>query len=373
MSLGHLKEPKTRDEPLGGSLTLLYWAIVAINVFLLICLVTSASALSYIPKFVAVTLLWSAMWAVIVHLGNLFFEFSPPWRHSNFVIVSLWHVIEALWFSSSELWDVSEFLREFWLWPWWSAPSSNADLAHLTAILFVTLSWSVESQSNKEAIATEAALPAPGNAAGDRNEVNRSALRGPVDFRMLVDPESVRSLAVSIASNYPHTNQGTLMRAAALFEYVKENVTYVPDPIRMQSGEKIQGDLVASPIETLQSRGGDCDDQAVLMASLFSAVGIPNRLRLICNDAGEWHLAAEFSVELPTSNEIVTILDEFYDAISRTTQPRTYWFFQEEGQFWLLADTTRDYIPGYDSLFIDGYMYKSEEGELQWVNCHSIH
>ena len=166
-------------------MTLLYWAIVAINVFLLICLVTSASVLSYIPKFVAVTLIWSAMWAAIVQLGNLFFEFSLPGRLSNFVIVSLCHVFEALWFSSSQLWDVSEFLRGFWLWPWWSAPSSPAVLAHLTAILFLTLSWTVESQSNKEAIATEAALPATGDTAGDRSEVNRSALRGPVDFRCL--------------------------------------------------------------------------------------------------------------------------------------------------------------------------------------------
>ena len=78
-----------------------------------------------------------------------------------------------------------------------------------------------------------------------------------------------------------------MLRAAALFEYVKKNVTYVPDPSHMSEGEMVDGDYVAPPVETLDARGGDCDDQAVLIASLFSAVGIENRMRLISNTDNE--------------------------------------------------------------------------------------
>lgn len=79
----------------------------------------------------------------------------------------------------------------------------------------------------------------------------------------MVDPSSVRALAVNIASAQLENELAVLLRAAALFEYVKKNVTYVLDPSHMSEGEMVDGDHVAPPVETLDTRRGDCDDQAV--------------------------------------------------------------------------------------------------------------
>ncbi|MEL0322702.1 MAG: transglutaminase domain-containing protein, partial [Gammaproteobacteria bacterium] len=177
--------------------------------------------------------------------------------------------------------------------------------------------------------------------------------------RALVDANSVRTLAVNIASTHLENELAVLLRAAALFEYVKKNVTYVPDPIHMSGGEMIDGDYVAPPVETLDARGGDCDDQAVLIASLFSAVGIENRMRLISNTDNEWHLLTEFRVDLSLMDEFVAALDGFYDSGERDTGPRTYIHFTEDDGVWLLADTTRDYVGDYQSLMEQGFLYTS--------------
>ena len=151
-----------------------------------------------------------------------------------------------------------------------------------------------------------------------------------------------------------------------MFEYVKANVSYVPDPIRMVNQVVVQDDLVAPPTETLRIRGGDCDDQAVLMASLLSAVGIENRMHLIESKTGGFHLLTEFAVDLALDQEISGTLDQFYSSIDRNTGPRTYWRFTEKDKIWLLADTTRNYIPDYDELVRSGFLVLNADNKINW-------
>lgn len=91
------------------------------------------------------------------------------------------------------------------------------------------------------------------------------------DYASMIDPMVVRKLAVSITSasidTSPPPNVGYM---AEVFEWVRGNVRYVPDPVGIE--------YVQSPQETLEVGAGDCEDMAILVASLYEAVGIPARL-----------------------------------------------------------------------------------------------
>ena len=80
------------------------------------------------------------------------------------------------------------------------------------------------------------------------------------------DPD-VRQAAVSVIYNTPAKDERS--EAAALFDYVRAHVRYVRD---------IHGvETIATPDHTLQARAGDCDDMALLLATLYESVGYPTR------------------------------------------------------------------------------------------------
>jgi hypothetical protein len=343
---------------------LYYWALVIWNLLIAWVLVSYKKPTSWVPKLFFVCLIWPCIWALVVIAYNLGFGESDPWRYDNYVFDALYRPILAILFDSN------------WVW---LAPDSLMDLAHITAVTHLTAFWSknkgpdrIRVETPAEAHQTDYLIEKYPKGRKQVNGPVRSALEGSVDYRALVDANSVRTLAVNIASTHLENELAVLLRAAALFEYVKKNVTYVPDPIHMSGGEMIDGDYVASPVETLDARGGDCDDQAVLIASLFSAVGIENRMRLISNTDNEWHLLTEFRVDLSLMDEFIAALDGFYDSGERDTGPRTYIYFTEDDGVWLLADTTRDYVGDYQSLMEQGFLYTSDDG-IYWTNCASIH
>ncbi len=61
----------------------------------------------------------------------------------------------------------------------------------------------------------------------------------------------------------------TAAEVAAIGRYVRTHIRYTKDPVDVES--------VSPPAWTLGARAGDCDDQAILVASLLRAVGIPAR------------------------------------------------------------------------------------------------
>lgn len=56
---------------------------------------------------------------------------------------------------------------------------------------------------------------------------------------------------------------------AAIFEWVRDMVRYVADPVQFES--------VSYPAQTLAMRHGDCDDKATLLAAMLESVGYPTR------------------------------------------------------------------------------------------------
>lgn len=350
-----------------------YWFLVALNSLLLLTLFISAGFFSWIPKFIGSIFIWSFLWASIAffHNNNTFLSDSPPWEINNYLINSLWRIIQIIWHALPMLWDEVSLIYEILSWQWLEALDTT-DLKHLVGTLLITFLWVSKKSKKSEKLPQKKidnVVPSLPDSFGSvpSTNFNRSAEDGFIDYRALVHPDSVRSLAVSIASSFKNDHTAVLLRAAAFFKHVKDNVTYVSDDI--QYGR----DFVAPPTHTLVRKKGDCDDQAVLMASLLSAVGIKNRMLLIGNNNDEWHLATEFCIDLSMKETFVDLLNKFYENLDKYPfHSKVYLFFEEQDGIWLLADTTRNYIADYQSLLSQGFLVKTDSG-FNWQNCRSIH
>jgi len=79
-----------------------------------------------------------------------------------------------------------------------------------------------------------------------------------------VDPV-VRQTAARVISSAPEKDD--LAEAAALQNWVRANIRY--------TGDVLDTETLQTPDYTLQEAYGDCDDQAMLLATMLMAVGIP--------------------------------------------------------------------------------------------------
>ena len=362
-----------------------YWGLVLLALLQFVVCLPMSGIWGLIFRFPIAVLGWSACWFVITKLHNLVAD--EIWQHRNYT----WEQGKEIWGGLSTfgavLWqgasptffeNMTTALQQASMAIAWLKPDLG-DLGHLNIVLFATLCLSTQDSPIQTSIQADAGELKPHfqpHQPESQNQPHTQAQtipNGPIDYRSLVDPYSVRALAVSLVSEYPQYGTGQLLRAAALFEYVKNNVTYVPDPIRMENQQLIAEDLIASPTETLRIRGGDCDDHAVLMASLLSAVGIANRMHKVKSKDESWHLLTEFAVDVSIHDDIVATLDNFYDSIDRHTGTRAYWFFKDGPLVWLLADTTRSYIPDYSELIQSGFMVKNPDNSINWHHLDSTY
>jgi transglutaminase-like putative cysteine protease len=78
----------------------------------------------------------------------------------------------------------------------------------------------------------------------------------------------IRQLAFAIIDRVRgHKNFAAQVRA--IHSYVQENIQFVKDVNGVET--------LATPTKTLEYGKGDCDDQAVLLASLLESIGHPTR------------------------------------------------------------------------------------------------
>jgi transglutaminase-like putative cysteine protease len=73
----------------------------------------------------------------------------------------------------------------------------------------------------------------------------------------------IRELAFSIVESVPEKNEPAEIEA--IFNYVQNNVRYTKDIHDLET--------LANPIYTLTIKHGDCDDHAVVLASLLQTIG----------------------------------------------------------------------------------------------------
>jgi transglutaminase-like putative cysteine protease len=90
----------------------------------------------------------------------------------------------------------------------------------------------------------------------------------------------MRKLALQITSSCPARDDRC--EARAVYEAVKRRVRYTGDvaPIKHTDGSIEGVDYFQTAKRTWEIQGGDCDDQAVLNATLLTLNGIPARFRI---------------------------------------------------------------------------------------------
>lgn len=100
--------------------------------------------------------------------------------------------------------------------------------------------------------------------------------------KSIQDPE-MRKLALQVTSRCPERDQRC--EAEAVYHAIKQRIRYTGDvaPIYFSETDTVEGvDLYQSARRTWQDmRGGDCDDQAILGATLLALNGIEPILRVV--------------------------------------------------------------------------------------------
>lgn len=184
-----------------------------------------------------------------------------------------------------------------------------------------------------------------------------------MDIGSKVDALAVRRTAVDLVSDQPSASGSTFHynQIAELHRYVNETITYVPDPVSTN--------YVAPPDETLETGAGDCDCQAVLVASLFEAIGATTRIAICESTSGDWHALPE--VYLADSE---AQLPEVHDALGNYYQSNDIYYGEfaydyGDGKIWHLADTAMgNYIGDKSGLTDDGYIHVPADGSWNWHN-----
>ncbi|MDY6965273.1 MAG: transglutaminase family protein [Halobacteriota archaeon] len=137
------------------------------------------------------------------------------------------------------------------------------------------------------------------------------------------DPGVIK-IEKKISDRYP---QGyNMYQVCALFDYVSGKIEYLPDPEDLEVWQR--------PDETLQLGRGDCEDYAILMASLIEAAGGNARIYLT-----EDHAFAAVYI----GNETVRI-DEAIRTYYNT--PATVYFITDDYGSWLILDTVSGFYTG---------------------------
>lgn len=101
------------------------------------------------------------------------------------------------------------------------------------------------------------------------------------------DPDIIE-LARNIVRAVPEKNY--FQEASAIQQWVRDNIRYVRDVADVET--------LATPIETLRQRSGDCDDKSLLAGSLLAAIGFPVRYVAWAFDAPDLfeHVYAEINM-----------------------------------------------------------------------------
>ena len=102
----------------------------------------------------------------------------------------------------------------------------------------------------------------------------------------------VRELAINLGRRF---EAGDFKQARKIFEFVRDEIQYVYDPMGLEE--------VQSPETTLKLRAGDCEDQAILLSSLLSAIGFESALILADTDNDKIPDHVYSAVYVPTAPE----------------------------------------------------------------------
>ncbi|MFP4546373.1 MAG: transglutaminase-like domain-containing protein [Methanomassiliicoccales archaeon] len=141
-----------------------------------------------------------------------------------------------------------------------------------------------------------------------------------------VDYQASEAVADRIRSDVPMDR--SVNQIAAAFQWVRDNVEYKSDAY---------GDYWQSASETLERGTGDCEDQAILLTSIYGALGLQGRVNII-----DQHAFA--SVYVGNDSGSMSDVEETLESVYWTDLPMSY--LQDDYGYWLITDTTGFIYPG---------------------------
>lgn len=120
-------------------------------------------------------------------------------------------------------------------------------------------------------------------------QLTQQGLRDPV----------IREHTMRVVQNVRHKDwDGELMGVHA---WVRDHIRYVKDPVDTLEGGRVNGiEYLSTPRAVLRTASGDCDDQAVLLASMLGAIGHPSRFVAVAMNGKNF---SHVFVESPTKRK----------------------------------------------------------------------
>ncbi len=158
----------------------------------------------------------------------------------------------------------------------------------------------------------------------------------------IVDPldPTVRELATGLAIKYP--GEYNIYQVCAIFDYIKENIQYVSDPRGV--------DQWSAPDSTLKIGAGDCDDYAIVLASMVESIGGTTRIHMTDTHA----FATVYIGSGESAENIVKAISSYYG-------PVTVYYATDDHGSWMILDPTASMyaggLPGGAALTSDGWTY----------------
>lgn len=116
----------------------------------------------------------------------------------------------------------------------------------------------------------------------------------------------------------------------------------------------------------LNDMTGDCEDQSVLLCSMYEALGLNSAIMVLRNHAGEGHLST--LVEVPGDEDQKTdelrlyyhdVFDEYHETISIEYLKGRTWFIS--------GSTMTSYVGDISGLEREGYVERISESEWKWT------
>lgn len=163
---------------------------------------------------------------------------------------------------------------------------------------------------------------------------NKSKIEAAVEY----DNPKVRNYALTATTKYFRDVKGfhdyrQIIQCFAIFKEVQSNWNYVNDPKNRE--------YIAKATESLEHFSGDCDDHAILMASLIRAIGgTPRIIHTQAHMYPEMLIGDESNIE----NIIYLIQEVLFKDESKGKQ--IFYHIDERGKVWLNLDYTAKYPGG---------------------------
>lgn len=134
------------------------------------------------------------------------------------------------------------------------------------------------------------------------------------------------------------------------------------------------GDRVFDPDEMLMRLKGDCQDQSVLLASMYLAAGLDVRFVRIDRPGGDSHVLPEVYCPVSDSDLISDVFREFYSReIGESVGQVAFEGSRGRDGYWLVADPVFSrYVGDIRDLEQDGFIEVDSSGSWSWKDLIEV-